>query len=110
MSTMINKISNLKSSVSLANQSNQNSKCNKIVQSKSMNNVHANLHNVSCSTLNHSANNNNATGNENFFLSSKGVHEIGILRRALIAAREGDLQTLQVSINRILLVFQNFFE
>ena len=89
MSTVINKITNLKSSVASNQVSSQNGKC-KVVQSKSMNNLHS-LHNsVSCSTLN-----SNATGSENFILSS-GVHEIGILRRALIAAREGDLQTLQV--------------
>lgn len=39
---------------------------------------------------------NSGTGSENFILSS-GVQKIGILRRALVAAREGDLQTLQVN-------------
>ena len=90
---MINKITNLKSSVSSSNNLLNQSK-GKITQSKSMSNLH---NGVSCSTLNknHYNNSNNATGSENFFLSS-GVHEIGILRRALVAAREGDLQTLQV--------------
>lgn len=36
-----------------------------------------------------------STGAENFILSN-GVHRNGILRRALVAAREGDLNTLQV--------------
>lgn len=36
-----------------------------------------------------------SSGTENFILSN-GVHRNGILRRALVAAREGDLNTLQV--------------
>lgn len=100
MSTVINKITNLKSSVVTSNHSiNQSNKeqtkfnygKNKVIQSKSMSNLH---NSMSCLTSN---NNSNATGSENFILSSQ-IHEISILRRALVAAREGDLQTLQVSI------------
>lgn len=104
MSTVISKITNLKASVSSnssashqssRNEANHHHGKSKVVQSKSMNNLHSVLHgSVPCSTLS-----SNATGSENFILSSQ-VHEIGILRRALVAAREGDLNTLQVSVFR----------
>ena len=107
MSTVISKIANFKSANGHQSGREAGHGKNKVVQSKSMSNLHSAMHgSVPCSTLNSHS---NATGSENFILSSQ-IHEIGILRRALVAAREGDLPTLQVSLwSALWLVGWRFF-